>query len=273
MLIKQLYKPNLKINKINFFFRFVSKIIIKFFLIDKISVFSNSFQQTLNTCFIKRFRGQKYIFKDGNERLLWRYKTQFEVENDLCNWIDTFEKSDIFYDIGSNVGMFSIYAAKKKIFTYSFEPHPSNVEILYWNIYLNKLSKYIAPLQYALYDKKKLLNFKIRDLTGGVARNTLIKKKNRNDLSIFTISHDLDSLIDDMSLLKPTKVKIDVDGNELKILAGMKKTLVNVKEIYIEMLDSNIKGKNYYKIFNYLKKHNFELNSKFDENYLYKKKK
>ena len=88
--------------------------IIKFFFIDKISKFSNSFQQTLQTTYKLKFRGKNYFFKDGNERLLWRYKTQFYAENNLCNWIDTFKKNDVFYDIGSNVGMFTIYAAKKK---------------------------------------------------------------------------------------------------------------------------------------------------------------
>ena len=116
MLIKQLYKPNLKIKKINFFFRFISLVIVKFFFIDKISIFSNSFQQTLQTSYKLKFRGKNYFFKDGNERLLWRYKTQFYAENNLCNWIDTFKKNDVFYDIGSNVGMFTIYAAKKKNF-------------------------------------------------------------------------------------------------------------------------------------------------------------
>ena len=39
----------------------------------------------------------------------------FHNEINLCNWIDTFKKKDIFCDIGSNVGMFSIYAAKKNM--------------------------------------------------------------------------------------------------------------------------------------------------------------
>ena len=71
------------------------------------------------------------------------------------------------------------FMQKKKILTYSFEPHPSNVEILYWNIFLNNLKKYIIVIPIALYDKNLLLNFDLRDLTGGVAKNTLNKKKNK----------------------------------------------------------------------------------------------
>ena len=270
MLIKQLYNPVLKINKINFFFRFISTLIIKFFFIDKISVFSNSFQQTLNTYITKKYRGQNYYFKDGNERLLWRYKTQFNVESELCNWIDTFTKKDIFYDIGSNVGMFTIYSAKKKILTYSFEPHPSNVKILYWNIFLNNLMNYVIVLPIALYNKKSLLNFELRDLNGGVAKNTLTEKKK---ISINTLSYDLDSLIDERGLRKPTKLKLDVDGNEMKILKGMKKNLVNVREIYIELLVGKKKNKDYSKILSFLKKNNFKIFKVFNENYLFRKRK
>ena len=272
MLIKQLYKPNLKIKKINFFFRFLSLFIIKFFFIDKISKFSNSFQQTLQTTYKLKFRGKNYFFKDGNERLLWRYKTQFYAENNLCNWIDTFKKNDVFYDIGSNVGMFTIYAAKKKILTYSFEPHPSNVEILYWNIFLNNLKKYIIVIPIALYDKNLLLNFDLRDLTGGVAKNTLNKKKKQKNLSFFTLSYELDSLITERSLQKPTKIKIDVDGNEMKILKGMKKYLVSVKEIDSEMLVGTKKQKNYDEIIKFLNNNNFVIYKKFNENYIFKKK-
>lgn len=273
MLIKQLYNPKFKINKINFFFRFISKLIIKFFFIDKISIFSNSFQQTLKTYIVKKYRGQNYFFKDGNERLLWRYKTQFNAESDLCNWIDTFKKKDIFYDIGSNVGMFTIYSAKKKILTYSFEPHPSNVEILYWNIFLNNLMNYVIVLPIALYSKKSLLNFELRDLTGGVAKNTLTENNVKKNLSFSTLSYDLDSLVDERALKKPTKVKLDVDGNEMRILKGMKKNLVNVKEIYIEMIVGKKKQKNYNEILSFLKKNNFKIYKKFNENYLFRKKK
>ena len=161
---------------------------------------------------------------------------------------------------------------KKKILTYSFEPHPSNVEILYWNIFLNNLKNYIIVIPIALYDKNLLLNFDLRDLTGGVAKNTLNKKKKQKNLSFFTLSYGLDSLITERSLKKPTKIKIDVDGNEMKILKGMKKYLVSVKEIYIEMLVGKKKQKNYNEIVKFLNNNNFIIYKKFNENYIFKKK-
>ena len=45
----------------------------------------------------------------------------------------------------------------------------------------------------------------------------------------------LDDLIATFSLPRPTKIKIDVDTNELKIIRGADKTLDSCKEVYIEM--------------------------------------
>ena len=58
----------------------------------------------------------------------------------------------------------------------------------------------------------------------------------------------------------------------MKILKGMKKYLVSVKEIYIEMLVRKKKQKDYYEIIKFLKNNNFIIYKKFNENYIFKKK-
>lgn len=273
MLLKQLYKPDQKICKTNFFFRFISKLIISIFLINKIKRFSNSFQQILKTYLEIKFRNKSYYFKDGHERLYWRYKTQFFEEKELCNWIDTFKKKDIFCDIGSNVGMFSIYAAKKNVLTYSIEPHPSNLDYLYWNIYLNNLMKKIIVFPLALNKNSKLTNFMIRDLTPGVAKNYLEENiKNSKKINFKFLSFSFDEIIKNYNLKYPTKIKLDVDGNEFEILKGMNLCLNYVDEIYIEMMQDKKNYLNNKKIINFLKKRNFFINEKYKENYLFKKK-
>lgn len=272
MIIKQLYKPNLKINKVNFIFRIIAKLIISIFLIDKIKRFSNSFQQTLITFLEVKFRNKKYFFKDGHERLYWRYKTQFHNEIKLCNWIDTFKKKDIFCDIGSNVGMFSIYAAKKNILTYSIEPHPSNIDYLYWNAHLNKIQKNIIIMPLALNKNSFLTNFIMRDLTPGVARNYIEDKiKVSENISFKFLSFPLDKVIKDYQLKYPTKIKLDVDGNEYNILKGMNKCLNYANEIYIEMEQDNKKIPKYKNIITLLQKKGFAISKKYGENYILKK--
>ena len=271
MLIKQLYLPTLKINYLNFFLRFISKIIILIFFIDKNSRFSNTFQQILSTYQKINFRNKDYFFKDGHERLFWRHTTQFNEEIGLCNWIDTFNKKDIFCDIGSNIGMFTIYAAKKNILTYSIEPHPSNLDLLHWNIFLNKVSNKVTVMPFALFSKTGHGKFYVRDLTPGVAKNFIGKSK-KSKLNFNYLFFNFDEIIKKNKIKFPTKVKIDVDGNELEILYGMENALKVIDEIYIEMYESGRKRSYYHQIINYLKKKKFLIKEKIHENYIFKKK-
>ena len=60
------------------------------------------------------------------------------------------EKS-IFWDIGANVGLYSIYAAKlKNCEVYAFEPSVFNLEVLSKNIFLNKLTDNITTISLPL---------------------------------------------------------------------------------------------------------------------------
>jgi FkbM family methyltransferase len=272
MLLDQLYKPTLKINKINYFLRFISIFIIKIFFLDKIKIFSNCFQQQLNTYLVMSYNKKKFFFKDGNERLYWRYKTQFQEENKLCEWIDTFKKGDIFCDVGSNVGMFTVYAAKRNIITYSFEPHPANLDKLYYNVFLNQVNKNVIVLPFALSNKSKIETFIFRDMTAGCAKNFL-GSKSTTAINFKYLSTSMDNLFMKYKIKYPNKIKIDVDGNELDILNGMNKILKVCDEIYIELTNSKNK-KDYYnnKIYKFLIKKNFYLHNFYDDNFLFKKK-
>ena len=70
----------------------------------------------------------------------------FTKEPETLDWIDKFEngKEKIrFWDIGSNIGIYSIYAALKfeNIEVVSFEPSTSNLRLLTRNISINNLEE------------------------------------------------------------------------------------------------------------------------------------
>ena len=179
-----------------------------------------------------KYKNKTFFFKDGHERLFWRYTTQFIEEKKLCNWIDTFQKKDIFLDIGANVGMFAAYAASKNIFTYAVEPHSSNLDYLYWNIYLNKLSNKILVFPNILGNKEKIENFYYRDLTPGVAENKIKANAKSSKIKFLYPAITFDKCIELYKLKMPNKIKIDVDGGEFEILKGMKKILNHANELY-----------------------------------------
>ena len=69
---------------------------------------------------------KKINFFIPNQVTKWRVDTYFSKEPETLEWIESFqsEKKIIFWDIGSNIGLYSIYAALKhaNIEIISFEP-------------------------------------------------------------------------------------------------------------------------------------------------------
>ena len=73
------------------------------------------------------------------------------------NWIDSFDNEHRFvlWDIGANIGLYSIYASLKhsNCEVISFEPSTSNLRILSRNISINNLENKIKIFTNPLYNK------------------------------------------------------------------------------------------------------------------------
>ena len=170
----------------------------------------------------------------------------FKKEPETLDWIDNFkkEKKIIFWDIGSNIGLYSIYAASnyKNIEVISFEPSTSNLRILSRNISINNLEKKIKIFQIPLgLEKNKFLEFNERKFNEGESHNSLDKNIDfegnkinpTNKYQIF--STNIDKIIEDEILDVPDYIKIDVDGIEHLILKGGLKLLKNYKVLEMQI--------------------------------------
>lgn len=210
-------------------------------------------------------------FHIPNNLILWRVKTLYTKEPETIEWIKSFEKDSIFWDIGSNIGLYSIYAAKKKkSVVYSFEPSTSNVRIFSRNIYLNDLTNKIHLLPIALNENNKIHFSLIKESTfiEGGAENAFSVDydwkgeffKPANEYK--TIGTSLDFLSENEIIPIPNYIKIDVDGIEHLILNGGKNTLKNkkIKSVLIE-LNEDFK-KQYQTCLDIMRKSNFKLYKK-----------
>lgn len=169
-----------------------------------------------------------------------RAKTFSVKEPETLDWIDGFNKNSIFWDIGCNVGLYSVYAAKKKHIVYGFEPSFFNLEIIARNIHINNLSKYFYVMPIALNDYTKMSELKLTSTVWGSAHSTFDKNISQDGTKIKekivynTLGFSIDELCSTFKLPSPDYIKIDVDGIEHLILEGGKETLVNTKSILIE---------------------------------------
>ena len=75
----------------------------------------------------------------------------FFLEKETIDWIRSFNKTEslIFWDIGANIGLFSLYNANinPNSITYAFEPSTSNLRILTRNVSINNLEKVVNKIK------------------------------------------------------------------------------------------------------------------------------
>lgn len=163
-------------------------------------------------------------------------------------WLENFKPGEVFYDIGANIGMFSLTVAKihhEQVKTYAFEPSFSTFASLVHNVIGNRFGDVVIPFSIALGSGQGLRSFNYTDITSGASVHTLDTLINQTG-GEFTpafkqqvISYSLDDLVGIFNFPVPTHIKIDVDGGELGIIEGMKKTIrkPEVKSILVEVTE------------------------------------
>jgi len=228
-------------------------------------------------CYTKiKILKKSLLFFTPNDLTKWLVNTTLTKEPETINWINNFKKKKIiFWDIGANLGLYSIYAATKhkNILIYSFEPSVNNLRILSRNIFINNLGKKIIINQIPLTNKKnKYLTMSQRSFIEGDALNTFGEKfnfegkkmKSAHNYQIYGTT--IDSLVNTKSTRLPNYIKIDVDGIEHLILSGGRKLLKSnsILSIIIEINDKF--KKQHSDIFKILKSCNFKLYKK-EQNY------
>ena len=180
-----------------------------------------------------------------NSTCNFRAATFANKEPETLDWIDSMPNGSILWDVGANVGLYSIYAAKKRNCTvFSFEPSVFNLEFLARNIFANNLVSNIFIVPLALSDKLNISNFNMGTTDWGGALSTFDKNyghdgKEMNTVFKYnTIGLSMDDAVNKLKILKPDYIKIDVDGIEHLILSGGKEILSNIKGVLIEVNDN-----------------------------------
>lgn len=152
-------------------------------------------------------------------------------EPETIEWINSMNPNSIFFDVGANIGIYTICAGAKNIKTYSFEPHAVNFSNLCETISVNNYDHCVAYCL-ALSDQSKFDKISIKNYYAGVADNQVGQS---NDLSHGVMTHTLDEFVLNNVLPQPTHIKIDVDGHEEKFYKGAKETLKKCHSILFEI--------------------------------------
>ena len=149
-----------------------------------------------------------------------------------------------FWDIGANVGLFSLYAAlRPKIDVLAFEPSSSNFAVLNKSIELNRMAENVKGYCLAFCGKTKLDVLNMANTEAGRFMHGFGTETDQFGGAIPTrfrqgaVGFSIDDFVTTFSPPLPTHVKIDVDGIENEILRGGLGTLAaaSVRSIIIEI--------------------------------------
>jgi len=191
---------------------------------------------------------KKINFFVPNQLTQYRVDSFFTKEPETLEWIDNFmdNKNIIFWDIGANVGLYSIYAAIKfnNIKVYSFEPSTSNLRVLSRNISINNLYNKIFINQFPLTNTNKGHQLMMEsNFSEGGALHSYGKNINYEGKKLdiknnyMLLGFSINYLIKNLNFEIPDYLKIDVDGLEHLILEGGNQFLNDekIKSISIEI--------------------------------------
>lgn len=184
-------------------------------------------------------------FDASSPILLHRAMTWRTKETDTIAWIDEIARvSDTFYDVGANVGVFSLYAAKKGMAVVALEPFFENYAALNRNIALNGLDVRIRALNVAAHNEDSISRLKVSMLLPGKAGHAFDRDAGWSDKPFpsefrqSAIGRRLDTLAYNTSLPRPNHVKIDVDGNDHLVVEGMECILAgnDLRSVCVELV-------------------------------------
>lgn len=192
------------------------------------------------------FNGHFYSIVNHHECYL--RAINFEIkEKDTLQWINEFNEEDVFFDIGANIGVYSLYAAPKVKSVFAFEPHYQN----YSNINMNKsLNKFKNLKIYCLaFDKTPGFGSFYHYKTNPGSSTSQLNRRFDHNNKRFEVLYEQEIIVESLySFIKksnsfPNHIKIDVDGIEFQILEGLGIYLKDdrLKSILIEITGDSTK--------------------------------
>jgi len=171
--------------------------------------------------------GQRARFYCPNRLCFYRAITLLQKEPETIEWINTFAPDDVLWDVGANVGLYSVYAAlERRSRVVAFEPSLFNLGILGRNVEINSLGERVVPLGVAIGAERTLAFLEMGTTVVGGAQSSFGVATDHQGMRFepafrqATLGFSIDGLLRDFSLPHPNHLKIDVDGLEARVVKG-----------------------------------------------------
>jgi FkbM family methyltransferase len=153
------------------------------------------------------------------------------------------QPGDVVLDIGFNIGMFSVWAARRGASViHAYEPEPDNFAVATNNVALNGHADVVRAVMVAVIGNDDAT----RDFSINVKKNkgahSLIKKRGRD-----TIVVDCVNINAEISAHQPTVLKMDTEGGEYEIVtsitdwSGIREVIMEFHHAHLNDIDTREK--------------------------------
>lgn len=197
-----------------------------------------------------------YLYKDS---ILCRM-IYFSFEETEIGFLKNFLKpGDCFFDIGANIGLFSLHASPivdKNGSIYAFEPTPETYYRLNQNILLNNFKNIIIE-NTGLSDTSGSTEFHV-STNGYDALNSIVvlSELENNHTTISVNTDTVDNYVKLNKIVHIDLIKVDVEGWELNVLKGATSVLTepDAPVLMVEFTEKNAFTAGYYlgELYDYL---------------------
>lgn len=228
--------------------RVISKVLVSILGLNRAGSLTTEIVQAIGPVATIPTRHGPLYCRCNHGRLLWRARTFHTEEPQTIEWLDALTEDDILWDVGANVGLYSVYASKfKGCQVIAFEPESQNYALLIENIVMNGVAQKCLPACLAISSHSEIGRLRLHQLTKGGAHNmfmgsssqviAMTENDNGQTIEQVVFGVSLDELIGAHNFEPPTHLKIDVDGLEPLIIDGAASLLksASLRGILIEI--------------------------------------
>lgn len=140
-------------------------------------------------------------------------------------------RGDIVWDVGANLGVFSVVAARAGGKVVAIEPYPPTADRIHDNARLSNVADSVTVAPVALGDTSGQVKLGVERPDLGTQTPTLGGEDMRSSVSVPVCIGD-ETAGDRWPA--PDVIKIDVEGAEADVLSGLTETLKGVRVLYVE---------------------------------------
>jgi len=201
-----------------------------------------------------------------------RFGNILTQEPETIAWLNTFGKGTKLWDVGANVGIYSLYASLIRGFSVvAFEPEAANFYLLNKNIRANPTADIVA-YPFSIMDKPKISKLYLdRDMLGwacnsfGAPVSPFLEDK-PVAFSQGSVAFTAEQLIRTEHFATPDLAKVDVDGFEHCVIDGMD-SLIQNKAIRSLMIEINFRVADHVALVAHLKRIGYVCSDRYIAQY------